>query len=514
MPPGLDNLKHVVVLMMSNRSFDHMLGALKAQDPRIDGLTGNESNPDPTDVAIKVQPIAQFQGELNPDPDHHFPSVDFQLFGGDSSATRVANMQGFVKSYFNQQRDVKHAQNVMHYFTPDKLPVLTTLAKEFAVFNCWFSSVPGPGRCNRAFAHYGTSFGRVTNDDVTLDGSYKSIFERMIEASPARTSKIYYYDAQSSTSLVSMLKKQPELFATYGQFLADCYKGTLPDYSFVEPNYTNHETEKGVELATDQHPDHHVQAGEIFIALVYNAIRQNPALWKSTALLITYDGHGGIYDHVAPPACTPDGFVAQPNDTGTGQSFRFDRLGARVPAVLVSPWIPKGTVVSGRVFEHASIPATLTNFFLGNYAPRTDRELSADTFLDLLTLNRIRTDAPGFGVPELPHSARVNMSESDEGLEIGVPATGTSEHSPLRPTIAGYRSDMASGEDLLGIMPEVETLCAVVAARDVEPPISIGLFGDWGSGKTFFMQQMQSEFNRNSAAMVQCLALYRQEHLG
>src|SRR4051794_16245788 len=143
MPPGLDNLKHIVVLMMENRSFDHMLGALKQQDSRIDGLNGNESNPDTAGNLARVLPQAQFQGQLDPDPDHHFPAVDLQIFGGDNSPTRVANMQGFAQSYFHQQQDVQHSHKIMYYFSPDKLPVLTTLATEFAVFNGWFSSIPG-----------------------------------------------------------------------------------------------------------------------------------------------------------------------------------------------------------------------------------------------------------------------------------------------------------------------------------------------------------------------------------
>lgn len=143
--------------------------------------------------------------------------------------------------------------------------------------------------------------------------------------------------------------------------------------------------------------------GERFIAAVYNAIRQNPTLWESTALLITYDEHGGIYDHVPPPACTPDGFVAQPNQTHTNppKPFHFDRLGVRVPAVLVSPWVAKGTVVgSERVFEHASIPATATKWLLPNFddTQRSPREKAADTFLDLLTLQTMRSDGPEFGL--------------------------------------------------------------------------------------------------------------------
>jgi phospholipase C len=404
MPPGLDNLKHIVVLMMENRSFDHMLGALKAQDPRIDGLTGNESNPDTTGATVKVASKAQFQSQLDPDPDHHFPGVDLQIFNGDNSNPRVPNMQGFIKSYFQQQRDVKHSQKIMYYFTPDKLPVLTTLATEFAVFNGWFSSIPGPTICNRAFAHYGTSFGKVGMDLFYVKEPFKSIYDRMVTANPARTSKLYYYDQASSTmEIVNLLQHQSELFGTYDQFIADCSKGTLPDYSFVEPNYNDHDGDAGAIIASDQHPDHHVQEGERFIASVYNAIRQNPGLWKTTALLVVYDEHGGIYDHVLPPACMKDGFVAQPNDTGTGRAFEFDRLGVRVPAILISPWIAKGTVVKGpqepgggRTFEHASIPATVTKFFLGDYDQRSPREKAADTFLDLLTLPQMRDDTPEF----------------------------------------------------------------------------------------------------------------------
>jgi phospholipase C len=394
-PPGLDKLKHLVVLMMENRSFDHMLGALKKTDGRIDGIDDNMSNPDSTGKAAPVQPLAEFQGQLDPDPDHHFAGVDLQIFNGDTTPTRVPTMQGFVKSYFAQRRDLKHSRKIMYYFTPDKLPVLTTLATEFAVFNRWFSSIPGPTLCNRAFAHYGSSFGHVGMEVFYPNTQFKSIYQRLDAA--GKTAKIYYFDTKSSSlEVVNLLQHQPQFFGTFNQFLKDCKSGTLPDYSFVEPNYSDHEGDGGAVLASDQHPDHHVQEGERFIAAIYNAIRQNATLWESTALLIVYDEHGGIFDHVPPPACLPDGFVAQPDATETGKPFMFDRLGVRVPAILVSPWVARGTVVGDRVFEHASIPATATTFLLGNYDDRSPREKAAATFLDLLTLNQMRTDAPEF----------------------------------------------------------------------------------------------------------------------
>lgn len=398
MTAGLDNLKHIVVLMMENRSFDHMLGGLKNQYPKINGLTGSESNPDSNGAIVKVQPNAGFQGQLDPDPDHHFPGVDLQIFGGQQGEGRVANMQGFVKDYFTQTNNVNRSHNIMFYFTPDNLPVLTNLATEFAVFNGWFSSIPGPTICNRAFAHYGTSFGQVGMDIFYILDPIPSIYERML--SGGHTAKIYYYDQQSSTmEIVNLLKNQPQIFATYDQFISDCKLGELPDYSFIEPCYCDHPGDDGGQiLASDQHPDHNVREGERFIANTFNAIRTNPDLWESTVLLIVYDEHGGIYDHVVPPSCTPDGYTASASDTGTGAPFNFDRLGIRVPAVLVSPWIPRGTVVPGtedpaneQIFEHASIPATVTKFFLQDDVKRTIREKQANTFLGLLT-DQMRPD--------------------------------------------------------------------------------------------------------------------------
>lgn len=398
-PPGLDALRHIVVVMMENRSFDHLLGSLKAVNPLIDGIDGSQSNPDSTGKEIKAEPKAKYQGQLDPDPGHDFNEVDFQLYAGDTRAGRIATMQGFVRQYFEKRHDVKSSRQVMHYFTRAKLPVITTLATEFCVFNRWFSSVPGPTLCNRAFAHYGTSFGHVGMQIFYPNVQFKSVYERLQAA--GKTAKIYLYDLQSSSmEIVNLLQHQPQFFGTFQQFLDDCVNGTLPDYSFIEPNYTDHFSQTGAAiLASDQHPDHHVLEGERFIASIYNALKATPALWRSSAMLVTYDEHGGIYDHVAPPPCTPDGFVAQPGDTKTGKPFLFDRLGVRVPAVLASPWIPRGTI-DDRVFEHASIPNTVTALFAPGHEPRSLREKDSTTFQDLLTLPAPRgdNDTPTFNL--------------------------------------------------------------------------------------------------------------------
>lgn len=409
---GLDNLKHIVVLMMENRSFDHMLGGLslvtengQKKYPSINGLTGTESNPDSNGNLVQVNPNAKFQSQLDPDPDHHFPGVDMQIFNGAPQGPgRPRSMKGFVRDYFTQTNNVNKSHNIMSYFTPDKLPVLTTLATEFALFNGWFSSIPGPTICNRAFAHYGTSFGQVGMDIFDLLVPIMSSYQRMFAA--GKTAKIYYFDQPSSTmEIVNLLKNQPQIFATYDQFLADCAGNTLPEYSFIEPCYSDHEGPGGGEIiASDQHPDHNVQEGEKFIAKTYMAIHGNPDVWDSTALLVVYDEHGGIYDHVAPPDCMPDDFQADAAATGTGAPFNFDYLGIRVPAILISPYIQRGTVVPGteagagaKIFEHACIPATVTQHFLNGDAKRTKREAAARTFLDLLgDVKRPDTDIPFF----------------------------------------------------------------------------------------------------------------------
>jgi len=392
--------------MMENRSFDHMLGSLRADDPRINGLTGHETNTDTTNEPAPVLPQAEFQSQLDPDPDHAFPAVHQQLFYGTPGPPGPPAMNGFVQNYYAQEKNVSHSRKIMYYFPESKLPVLTTLAKNYALFNGWFSSIPGPTLCNRAFAHYGTSFGNVGMNVFYYSKQYLSIYERLVNA--GHSAKLYYFDtASSSLEVVNLLQNQPALFGTYDQFLEDCQTGNLPEYSFIEPNYSDHaETDGSEQIASDQHPDHDVQQGEVFISTVYNAIRNNPTLWKSTALLVVYDEHGGIFDHVPPPSCVPDGFSAAPDQTQVpGLTFLFDRLGVRVPAILISPWVAKGTVVpgpedpvNGRVFEHASIPATATSYFLGTYAARSPRELQAKTFLDLLTDQmRAEDDCPVFG---------------------------------------------------------------------------------------------------------------------
>src|SRR5260370_12934010 len=157
-------------------------------------------------------------------------------------------------------------------------------------------------------------------------------------------------------------------FDQIDDFFSDCSKNRLPVYSFVEPRYANSEddTTNTFFSASDQHPDHNVEEGELLIHRVFNAIWNNPAVRNSTLLAIVYDEHGGLYDHVPPPTTVNPDNKAWVNDgVSTDPSFNFTRLGVRVPAVLISPYIPSGTIGS-RVYDHTSIIATALKQLLPN----------------------------------------------------------------------------------------------------------------------------------------------------
>jgi phospholipase C len=393
--------RHLVVLMMESRSFDHMLGFLKSTEQDIDGLTRNESNPDSLGHDVKVSDDAAFQGQLVPTPGSSFQDVTMQVFGvlarPDQTQISAPLMRGFIKSYSNRAGgNVKQSRVVMKAFAPKMLPVLTSLALNYAVADHWFSSVPGPTIPNYGFAHYATSFGAADmqlNASFELNRRYPSVYERLI--SQGRTAKVYYYDQVSGPlGMALLMRDKPSLFAPYQQFLADCDKGSLPDYSFVEPNHVDHAGTAGrEEISNDQHPDHSVQAGELFIASTYEALRRSP-LWANVILVIVYSNGGGLYDHIVPPAVDSDGF----RDSRTG--FGFDALGIRVPAVIVSPFIRSGTV-DHTVYDHTSLIATARKLFLGADWEKsflTRRDQNAKTFDHLLTLKSPRTDVVSFDI--------------------------------------------------------------------------------------------------------------------
>ena len=371
--------------MMENRSFDHLFGFLKSDLYPIEGLTGNESNLDGQGEPVKVSTDANYSGDLGTDPGHHFPDVNIQIFGN-IEGTGAPTVSGFVIDYQKMcGGNLSKSRRIMKCFTSKRVPVITTLAQQYAVCDHWFSSIPGPTLPNRSFAHAATSVGRLDMNPLWFDEA-KTIYELLDESNV--TSKIYFHDLSMAQTFKNLqLGDQNKYFGQFNRFLDDCEKGTLPAYSFVEPRF-NADNSGDALPANDQHPDHDVQEGETLILDVYNAVRKSP-LWESTILLIVYDEHGGTYDHVPPPATmNPDGkFCIDP-------AFDFTRLGVRVPAVVISPWIEPETIDSNQ-YDHASIVATARKLFLGaDWQTKflTARDQAALTFDGLLTRDTPRTD--------------------------------------------------------------------------------------------------------------------------
>jgi len=382
-----NKIEHLVVLMMENRSFDHMLGFLKSNSWPIDGLNGNETNPDSQGTAVRVTPDAQHAGDLFPDPPHDFLSVNQQIFGNIAGTGQPA-MQGFVKAYEGKTKNVKKSHNAMKCFGPGRLPNLQTLAQEYAVCDRWFASVPGPTLPNRAFSIGATSLGRVDMNPNYL--SLKTVFELLDQHGVS--SKIYYTDYTLGLAVEFIIKRAKKFLFFLEDFENDCKKNRLPALSFVEPRFNDLSTPGDFFGASDQHPDHNMRLGERVINFVYEAVRKNKQTWESTLLLITYDEHGGLYDHVPPPETVNPG--DKPADSTI---FDFKRLGVRVPAVLISPFVEKGTIIHD-VFDHTSIIATARKLFIPEWEkfPLTERDRHANTFEDCLNLSSARTNKVKF----------------------------------------------------------------------------------------------------------------------
>jgi phospholipase C len=390
-------IQHLVVLMLENRSFDHMLGFMKATNADIDGLNGDEWNypARELDPNVVVTPDAGDVHDLTPDPHHDFDDVTAQIFS--SGTTVPADMRGFVRDYYTLTNDPGRARNVMKCFTPETLPVLTTLAKQYAVCDHWFSSVPGSTIPNRMFVHGANSVGSVNQDAIDAPFLLHTIFESFDQTTPYDF-RIYANGASILLANKYLMQHQGKFFP-YSQFAADAHNGNLPAYTFIEPTYDD---DGQGNFANSQHPDFPIDRGEALISDVYYTLTKSPG-WQNTLLLIIYDEHGGTFDHVVPPTVT-----RQPSSAGVPDvtpsiqpPFDFTRLGVRVPAVFVSPCISPNTVLSNRDYEHSSVVATVRKLFCSGSKPLTWREAQAPTFDDVLILtgSDIRSDVVNLPKP-------------------------------------------------------------------------------------------------------------------
>jgi phospholipase C len=442
--PGFD---HLVAIMFENRSFDNILGFLYADQkpPRgqhFEGLDVNRDvNRDPLtglDIPAHVYTgTTDFvMSQPDPDPGEEYPYVNQQLFGtidppGNQGkffwemeppfnappTGAKADMSGFLADYIDHIRiDRRGAtppidvyRHIMGAFDPTMLPVFSTLAREFAVYDHWHCAVPSQTFCNRSFFHAGTSHGFVTNNGT---GGYRkwfgvpngsaTIFNRLEDAG---VSWAIYFDDNQFLSLTGFihapaLKRlwKTDHFRTMTRFYDDVKRGELPAYSFIEPRLTYDHNDMHPPVGPFTRTDidgqvivsgaiSDVRAGEALLHRVYSAIRESATLNGSNAmntmLFVTFDEHGGLYDHVPPPAATPPSKRMGETEMG----FGFDRLGVRVPALAISAWTAKGHVIN-ETMHHSSVMATLEKKY--RLKPLTDRDAGAPTVDNAVTLDRPR----------------------------------------------------------------------------------------------------------------------------
>ena len=460
-----DKIEHIVVLMLENRSFDNLLGWLyedgAPNDQYFDGLNKELWNPmsnlDANGTPFVEQVWVRKNGEApahgsyaalheveytkdfcqpDPDPGEGYKDTNHQLFGVydvDTVYPPDPTNLGFVDNYKNAMLYGTYCfgdaptdpRAILNCYTPDETRVLSALAQQFAVCDQWFCPVPSQTWPNRAFAFAATSDGNVNNRPDWVATS-KTIFDQLTDA--GKSWKVYHgvqwnksaNDGEGAVqpfSLTQIMLDPAKAtayaanFQIFDEFYNDVSASELPAYTFLEPQFSTIKNSSGVVVAqqNDQHPPSDIRDGEQLIADVYEALRDSE-LWDKTLLVITYDEHGGCYDHIAPgtaKAPIASGSDAGPVDPFFG--FRFNRYGLRVPAVLVSPWIPAGTVArpqtysdpsvldsgqtTARYFDHTSVIASVRNKFkLEGYL--TDRDRYAPDLSCVLTLDEPRSDKP------------------------------------------------------------------------------------------------------------------------
>ena len=407
----LGSVEHIVVLVLENRSFDHMLGFLYADSGNVspanrqpfEGLTSEESNSNAIGAAVPISALTPETAYVyftpGADPGEGYVATNMQLFGEASPpAGAAATNSGFVTDFAETLKGIDAhrpiisgttASDIMEVFTPGLLPVLSGLARGFAVCDHWYSSVPTETFPNRAFLCAATSQGHM--DDSTSKYTSQSIFGLLSTHNLAWS--IYGYTSPPLTRLnFPDTTDAPEShFGEFRDFQTAAAAGTLGAYTFLEPSWGS--------SGNSQHPNYDVALGEQLIHDVYYTLRNGPA-WNQTLLIITYDEHGGCYDHVAPPT------GAVPPDSSAGEfGFDFTRFGVRVPTVLVSPLIAAGTVFrpNGTVpLDHTSILKTVETRW--GLPALTARDAAAPDVGDVLTLTQPRSDDPlaGVTVPTSP----------------------------------------------------------------------------------------------------------------
>lgn len=360
-PPLHTRIDTVVFLMLENRSFDHYLGALSLEEGRtdVDGLTAGMSNPDLEGRPVLVAPA---DASCVLDPGHNWNASRRQFNDGRND--------GFVREHVTRY-GMSEAHRVMGYHGRAELPAFYGLADHYTICQRWFSSVMAGTWPNRFYSLSGQSGGVKTNDrDVRY--AFPAIYDRLERAGVSWG--VYYGNV--SFSWLYDKTYDPERFYTHERFFEDAAAGTLPNFTMLEPLYGRN----------DDHPPEHPLAAQVLVASIYQALARSPQ-WDRLLFVVSYDEHGGFFDHVPPPKAK-DALASQ----------GFDQLGFRVPSLAIGPYVRERHVCS-TVYDHTSVLAFVNRLF--GLSPLTERVEAATSLEELLDAERLVAGAPR-AAPALP----------------------------------------------------------------------------------------------------------------
>ena len=353
-PPGRSGIDHRVVVMMENRSFDHLLGWL----PGADGKQAGLRYLDKSGVAHSTHPLApDFQGCGHPDPDHSYEGGRVQYANG--------VCDGFLRSGQNDAYAIG-------YYTGRDLRFLGPAARYWTACDRYFAPFMGPTFPNRLYLHAAVT-DRTTNTQTL--SSLPTIWDRL--AARGLKGRNYYMNIPT---VLLWGPKYASIARPYAEFLLDCRLGRLPHVAFVDPLFTS--SSEGT--AADDHPHADIRAGEYFLARTYRAITTSPA-WRRTVLILTFDEWGGFFDHV-PPAVAPDVDPA------------FALRGFRVPCLVISPLARRRRIAHG-VYDHTSILRMIE--WRWNLRPLSVRDAHANNLAAVLDFRHRNLHAPKITAPRV-----------------------------------------------------------------------------------------------------------------
>jgi phospholipase C len=477
-------IKHLFVLVMENRSFDHMLGfqGIAGHDAHTGAPTKAEDLSGPGGAAYSnqfgtlrytVSPTAGDTTYQTHDVQHQFLDVLTQLCGeAEGEAVRAtgglkgaayppvadANARGFAADYALNS-DTANPGEPMRCFAPGATPVLTALASEFVLCDHWFSAMAGPTEPNRMFVHAATSGGwddsptnteyeeifggkAVGDSDDGIKFEHGTIFDRLRHANvPFR---IYAGDHFPQVGLLSGISLSDDVH-DFADFAGDVDNpGYEAAYTFIEPRYDTIADHSGLSFVNNsQHPPNSASLGEALIKNVYETIRNSPH-WGRSMLIVTWDEHGGFFDHVTPPPAPRIQTGSPPKDVqGRSHGYMFDRYGPRVPAVIISPLCPKN-LIEHRQLEHSVIPATIEQLF--GLSPMTNRDaamVGLHTLATLPTPRNVTTPIPDAKPAMEPKTPVPGTPAASTGPRVTPPTqvAATAAVAPVGPATPLNRDD-------------------------------------------------------------------------